>query len=85
MVEHLQSSDQTMAPEDSAWQAMPNFSKIRCTVADQNTDGELLKFSVRILCKGHPVFHLLCNTKFHHRTVTCSGTPMQYICPMIVT
>ena len=25
MVQHLQSGDQTMAPEDSAWQAMPHL------------------------------------------------------------
>ena len=49
MVRHLQSRDQTMALEDSAWQAMPHFSEIRCTMADQNTGGELLKFSVRTL------------------------------------
>ena len=30
MVEHLQSGDQTMAPEDSAWQAMPHFCEIGC-------------------------------------------------------
>ena len=28
MVEHLQSGDQTMAPEGSAWQAMPHFREI---------------------------------------------------------
>ena len=31
MAEHLQSGDQTMAPEDSAWQAMPHFCEIGCT------------------------------------------------------
>ena len=30
MVEHLQSGDQAMAPEDSAWQAMSHFSEIGC-------------------------------------------------------
>ena len=30
MVEHLQSVYQTMAPADSAWQAMPHFSEIGC-------------------------------------------------------
>ena len=30
MVEHLQSGDQTMAPEDLAWQATPHFSEIGC-------------------------------------------------------
>ena len=30
MVEHLQSGDQTMAPEDSAWQAMPHVCEIGC-------------------------------------------------------
>ena len=30
MVEHLQSSNQTMAPKDSAWQAMPHFCEIGC-------------------------------------------------------
>ena len=30
MVEHLQSCDQTMAPEDSAWQAKPYFIEIGC-------------------------------------------------------
>ena len=30
MVEHLQSGDQNMAPEDSAWQAMPYFCEIGC-------------------------------------------------------
>ena len=31
MVEHLQSGDQAIAPEDSAWQAMPHFSETGCT------------------------------------------------------
>ena len=30
MVEYLQSGDQTMVPEDSAWQAMPHFWEIGC-------------------------------------------------------
>ena len=30
MVEHLQSADQTMATEDSAWQTIPHFCKIEC-------------------------------------------------------
>ena len=30
MVEHLQSSDQTMAPEDSAWQAKLQFLDVSC-------------------------------------------------------
>ena len=33
MVEHLQSGDQTIAPEDSAWQAKPHFNKTGCTSA----------------------------------------------------
>ena len=28
MIEHLESGDQTMAPEDPAWQAMPHFVKL---------------------------------------------------------
>ena len=32
MIEHLQSGDQTMAPEDSVWLAMPHFCEIRCTL-----------------------------------------------------
>ena len=32
MVEHLQSGDQTMAPEDSAWQAMPHVCEIGCII-----------------------------------------------------
>ena len=31
MGEHLQSGDQTMAPEDSAWQVTPHFSEVGCT------------------------------------------------------
>ena len=33
MVEHLQSGDQTMAPEYSAWQAIPHFCKIGCIMS----------------------------------------------------
>ena len=32
MVEHLQSGDQTMAPEDSTWKAMPHFCEIGCII-----------------------------------------------------
>ena len=38
MVEHLQSSDQTMAPEDSVWQqAMPQFCEIGCRTLIQSS------------------------------------------------
>ena len=30
MVDHFQSGDQNMAPEGSAWQAMPHFCEIGC-------------------------------------------------------
>ena len=45
MVEHLQSGDQTMAPEDSAWQAMPHVCEIGCNSViavdgDENVDLE---------------------------------------------
>ena len=36
MVERLQSSDQTMAPEDSAWQAMRHFCEAGCTTYSKN-------------------------------------------------
>ena len=36
MVEHLHSSDQTMAPEDSEWQAMPHFCEIGATIIYEN-------------------------------------------------
>ena len=32
MTEHLQSDDQTIAPEDSAWLAMPRFCEIGCAL-----------------------------------------------------
>ena len=32
MIDHLQSGDQTMISEDSAWLAMPHFCKIGCTL-----------------------------------------------------
>ena len=35
MLEHLQSGDQTIAPEDSAWQAMPHFCEIEWSVQDK--------------------------------------------------
>ena len=50
MVEHLQSGDQAMAPEDSAWQAMPHFSEIgritasKCSVAASRYDAIFIFF-----------------------------------------
>ena len=44
MAEHLQSGDQTMAPEDSAWQAMPHVCEIECTswLSSSHFNGENL-------------------------------------------
>ena len=49
MVEHVQSGDQTMAPEDSAWQAMPHFGEIGCTFFARREI--LLKINAKILLK----------------------------------
>ena len=53
-VEHLQSGDQTVAPEGSAWQAMPHFWEIGCTsVAKSKSEWGLVILNFTALALTH--------------------------------
>ena len=58
MVEHLQSGHQTMVPEDSGWQAMPQFSQTGCTVTlkpqppQQKLEAVKMVFVISLLAVG---------------------------------
>ena len=61
MVEHLQSGDQTMAPEYSAWQAIPHFCEIECIMSTLagggvfSTLGDTMSTSVDIMSTSEDI------------------------------